>query len=244
MTQVLEENLARADAITHEALLGEIDNELQDPLRNRPEHPFVKAVQDGTATIDQIAGWTNQFSRWAGPLIPEMYVLIDKCPPDEKDLREAIMENIEEEESGLASGTANHMELCAHSLKALGWDEARRAQDPTRYETWTLKHWLEILLHTRPFYETIMMMSFAMERINPTVFGKLLQGLRKHYDFTEDDLLFYTVHASEVEEEHGMLGPVAMERYATQPNIQDDVRFVCLHGADIYYQFYNVWKYY
>jgi hypothetical protein len=41
-----------------------------------------------------------------------------------------------------------------------------------------------------------------------------------------------------------MLGPVAMERYATQPNIQDDVRFVCLHGADIYYQFYNVWKYY
>ena len=76
------------------------------------------------------------------------------------------------------------------------------------------------------------------------VFARLEKGLRKHYRLTEDGLRSVSVHASDVEEEHGSLGPIAMRRYATTKQAQDGVRFAVTHTADVYYNQYNVWNYY
>ena len=37
------------------------------PSRDRRNHPFVRAVEAGTATLDQIAGWRHQVTLWAHP---------------------------------------------------------------------------------------------------------------------------------------------------------------------------------
>ena len=35
-----------------------------------------------------------------------------------------------------------------------------------------------------------------------------------------------------------------MERYATTAQMQEAVRFAVIHTADLYYNQYNIWKYY
>ena len=227
---------------SNDKLLKELEHGLFDPVRNRLEHPFVAAVEKGEATKDQIAGWLHQFSLWADPSNKLFGVLWAKCPDD--DLREGILENMLEEEHGESSQTAGHMKLIETSLTELGWDEERRAQDPIRIESWALRHWFEVVIRNRPFVESISSVSFAAERINPLVFGKLEKGLREHYNLSDEGLTSFSVHASDVEEEHGTLGPTAMARYATTPRTQDEVRFAVLHTGDMYYNQYNVWRYY
>lgn len=229
-------------AVSTEELLEELEEGLKQPARDRLQHPFVLAVERGEATREQIAGWAHQFGLWADPSNKFFGVLYANCP--DEDLRDGILENMLEEEKGASSKTAGHMVLLNRTLDELGWDDKKRVQDDLKVESWAFRHWLEVVMCNRPFVQSIAAVSFAAERINPFVFAKLEKGLREFYDLSEDGLMFFSIHASDVEEEHGSLGPVAMERYASTPLAQDGVRFAVLHTADLYYNQYNVWQYY
>ena len=80
--------------------------------------------------------------------------------------------------------------------------------------------------------------------MNHVVFAKLEKGLREHYDLDEDALLSVAVHASDVEEEHASLGPLAIARYGTGAWEQENIRFAVTHTAEMYYRQYDVWEYY
>lgn len=228
--------------VSTDELVNELEQVLRAPERNRLDHPFVSAVGRGEATPDQIAGWLNQFSLWANFGNKLFGVLWSNCP--DEDLREMILENMLEEERGDSSGLKGHMELIDTTLKEIGWTEERRAADGLRHQSWALQHWTEVVIRNRPFVQSICAVSFAMERINPYVFGLLEKGLREHYGLSEEALLAFSVHASDVEEEHGTLGPTAMERYARTQRDQDQVRFAVQHTGDLYYAQYDVWQSY
>ena len=229
-------------AVPTETLLSELEAGLTDPSRDRTQHPFVRAVAEGEATKDQIAGWLHQFSLWADPSNKLFGVLWANCP--DEHIRQGILENMLEEEYGESSKTSGHMKLIDSTLTELGWDQERRAKDGLQPESWLQRHWLEVVIRNRPFVDALAAVSFAAERINPLVFGIVEKGLREHYDLTDEGLMSISVHASDVEEEHGTLGPTAMTRYATTKPEQDSVRFAVLHTADVYYNSYNVWRYY
>ena len=231
-----------SEPISSEALVTQLEAALFDSVRNRTTHPFVLAVKGGKASKDQIAGWLHQFSMWADPTNKLFGILWANCPDD--DLREGILENMLEEEHGESSKTAGHMKLIDTTLTELGWDQERRAKDEIRLESWLLRHWFEVVMCNRPFVEGLSALSFAAERINPLVFGELEQGLREHYDLSDEGLMSISVHASDVEEEHGTLGPTAMSRYATTSVAQESLSFAVIHTGDLYYNQYNVWQYY
>jgi pyrroloquinoline quinone (PQQ) biosynthesis protein C len=228
--------------VSNEILVEQLEAALLDDVRNRTRHPFIVAVKEGRASKDQIAGWLHQFSMWADPTNKLFGVLWANCP--DEDLRQGILENMLEEEYGESSKTSGHMKLIDSTLTELGWDQERRAQDEIKLESWLLRHWFEVVMCNRPFVEGLSALSFAAERINPLVFAELEQGLRDHYDLTEDGIMSIAVHASDVEEEHGSLGPVAMSRYATTKQAQDGLRFAVIHTGDLYYNQYNVWQHY
>ena len=231
-----------SEPLSSDALVEQLETALFDDVRNRTKHPFVVAVKEGKATKDQIAGWLHQFSMWADPTNKLFGVMWANCPDD--DLREGILENMLEEEHGESSKTSGHMTLIDTTLTELGWDQERRAKDEIRLESWLLRHWFEVVICNRSFVEGLSAVSFAAERINPLVFGELEQGLREHYDLSEEGLMSISVHASDVEEEHGTLGPTAMSRYATTAQTQESLRFAVVHTGDLYYNQYNVWQYY
>jgi pyrroloquinoline quinone (PQQ) biosynthesis protein C len=225
-----------------DTFVEELETGLNAPGRDRREHPFVNAVSTGTATGNQIAGWLHQFVSWADPSNKLLGVAYANCP--DEDIREGLMEAILEEEHGHSSNTAGHVELIGRTLAALGWDKQKCAADEMRLESWCFRHWLEVVVRNRSFIEAITSLSFAAERLNPAIFKKIETGLRKHYDLSDDALLSISVHASDVEEEHGTMGPAILRRYATSEHMQSQVRFAVYHTAELYYRSYDVWKYY
>jgi pyrroloquinoline quinone (PQQ) biosynthesis protein C len=231
-----------AGVVSTEELVKELDALIHQKSRDRTKHPFVKAVLSGKATKNQIAGWLHQFALWADPSNKLFGVMWARCPDD--DLREGVLENMLEEEYGEFSKTAGHMRLIDKTLEELGWSKKKQEADTIKLESCLQKHWIEVVIRNRPFVESLAATSFTAERMNPFVFALLEKGLRKHYDLTEDGLRSISVHASDVEEEHGSLGPIAMRRYATTKTAQEGVRFAVEHTADIYYNQYNVWNYY
>ena len=242
MSVAAERQETQTQPLSTEAFVEELLGIVDSPGRNRLEHPFVLAVLNGTATKDQIAGWLNQFSRWADPCNKFIGDMWSNCPDD--DLREGLLENMLEEEYGKSSETAGHMRLIDATIRELGWSEERRATDITQYESWAFRHWLEVIMRQRPFVEAICATSFTAERMNTFVFGKIEKGLLAHYDLSEKAMMSVSVHASHIEEEHATLGPIAIERYATTARDQEQIRFVVDHTAMMYYRQYDVWKHY
>ncbi len=220
----------------------ELDAIIDHPSRDRRNHPFVRPVEAGTATLDQIAGWRHQVTLWAHPANKLFGTMWSRCP--DPDLADMIFENLSEEEHGTTSGKGGHIALNMRLLDALGWDEGKRAQDLPRMETWALRHWLEIVQTTLSPVEAIAAVSFTMERRNPAVLGRIYHGVKKHYKIPDNALESLAVHASHVEEEHGALGPIAFARYANTVYWQDRVRFIVQHTADMSYHMYNAWLHY
>ena len=238
----LAEKYDEPEVLDHDAFVAELEAIVDAPERNRLYHPFVLAVENGTATLDQFAGWIHQFASWADPCNKNLGIMWANCP--DEDLREGLLENIREEEYGFQSGIAGHVELIHRTLDAIGWDKKRRAKDEKRYESWALHHWFEVIMTRRPFVEAICATSFTAECMNHIVFGKLLNGLQKHYKLSERALQSIAVHASDVEAEHASLGPLAIQRYGVSARDQENIRFAVKHTADMYYHQYDVWKYY
>ena len=228
--------------VSNEELIRELDDGLLESHRDRRQHPFVNAVAAGTATIDQIAGWRHQICHWAHPTNRRFGFIYSRCPDD--DLTQMMFENMAEEEHGATSGAGGHIALNYRFLDELGWDEEKRAKDFPKLETWALRHWFEVVFTNRPVVESIGSLSFAAERLNPHVLGRVYQGLKEHYDISEEGLASLAVHASHVEEEHGSLGPLAFERHAQTVDGQNGVRAAVWHTAELYYSMYNVWQYY
>ena len=230
------------EALDTATFAKELEEIVDDKVRNRIYHPFVEAVANGTATKDQFAGWIHQFASWADPCNKYLGTMWANCPDD--DIREGILDNMREEEHGYQSGIAGHVELIHRTCDALGWNAERRAADDKKYESWALHHWFEVVMTRRPFVESICATSFTAERMNHVVFAKLEKGLREHYDLSEDAMLSIAVHASDVEAEHASLGPLAIDRYGVSAYDQENIRFAVKHTAEMYYKQYNVWEYY
>ncbi|MSP52352.1 MAG: hypothetical protein EXQ91_08200 [Alphaproteobacteria bacterium] len=236
------EKLDSRKAVPYDVFIKELEDIVDAPERNRIFHPFVMAIENGTASLDQFAGWIHQFSLWADPCNKYLGEMWANCP--DEDIREGILENMREEEHGYQSGIAGHVELIHRTLDHLGWDKKRRAQDSKRYESWALHHWFECIMTRRPFVESICASSFTAERMNHKVFAKIEKGLRKHYKLADEVIQSVSVHASDVEEEHASLGPLAIQRYGVSAYDQERIRFAVKHTAEMYYAQYNVWQYY
>ena len=227
-------------AVSTEELVAELEEGLLQPGRDRTRHPFVEAVYAGKATLEQIGAWRHQVNHMAYPINKMFGYMWSRCP--DADLAAGIIENMMEEEHGASSGTKGHIELNNTFLDHLGWPEERRNRVGATKATLALRHWLELVITNRPFAECLAAVSFTAERHNPPVNQKILDGLKKHYKLPEEAITTIHVHASHVEEEHGMLGPVAFSRYATTPYAQDRIRATVYHTAELYYDVYDVWE--
>ena len=63
----------------------------------------------------------------------------------------------------------------------------------------------------------------------------IIEGLVEHYGFERgaDDLLFWELHASEIEEGHGDIGPLVVARYANDEHTQREVIEAVITSIDL-----------
>lgn len=230
-------------ALPGEVFLDELRRGLREPTRARTNHPFVQKAMRGELTLRQIGGWLREFRSWADPANKGIAVLWANTPDPE--IRHELLENLMEEELGTASQMGGgHVALVNEALEEFGLTRQEIESPDMQYESWAFYHWWEVVLTKRSWLEGLAALSLAAEQINPIVFGKLAEALRKHYRVSERALRPFDVHASEIEIEHGKLADAAIQRYATTSWLQEAVRFSVFHTAEMYYRFFNVYEAY
>ena len=231
--------MKNGNVLPGDVFLEDLQRGLRDPKRDRTNHPFVQKAMSGQLSLRQIGGWLREFRSWADPSNKGIAVLWANTPDPE--IRAELLENLMEEERGTSSNMGGgHVALVNEALHEFGLSREEIDSPDMLYESWAFYHWWEVVLTKRSWLEGLAALSLAAEQINPIVFGKLADALRKRYKVSDRALRPFDVHASEIEIEHGKLADGAIERYAITAPTQEAVRFAVFHTADMYYRFFDV----
>ncbi len=103
---------------TSKEFVDQLKKDIQAFPKIRIKHPFLKAVCNGTATMDQIRAWAIQDYQFraAVPRIAMMRYLACNDP----EIAQRLWGVVEEETRGMDTGSAGHNELAIRFANAIG----------------------------------------------------------------------------------------------------------------------------
>ena len=104
--------------MTSQEFVNQLKKDIQAFPKIRIKHPFLKAVCNGTATMDQIRAWAIQDYQFraAVPRIAMMRYLACNDP----EIAQKLWGVVEEETRGMDTGSAGHNELAIRFANAIG----------------------------------------------------------------------------------------------------------------------------
>lgn len=209
--------------------------EIAQSPKQRVNHPFVRAVCAGTATLDEIRRWAvqdYQFRR-AVPRIAMLRYLACTDP----EFQAKLLEVVEEETRGLLPGSAGHADMFLEFTDYLGISRAELDTTPLRPATAAHLYYAELIIHTLPWF-VMMAAQMGAEGTFPPAMAALGKGLMEHYGMPREKLRFFTVHV-EADEDHGALAEEIALRYLHAPPLQELTRQVTLRRMEL---LYDVWS--
>ncbi|HWP29676.1 MAG TPA: iron-containing redox enzyme family protein [Chloroflexota bacterium] len=213
----------------------QLKEEIARSPKQRVNHPFVRAVCAGTATLDEIRRWAiqdYQFRR-AVPRIAMLRYLACTDP----EFSAKLFEVVEEETRGLRPGSAGHAEMFLEFADYLGIRRDELDNAPLLPATAAHLYYAELIIHTLPWF-VVMAAQMGAEGTFPPAAAALGQGLIQNYGVPPEKARFFTVH-TEADEEHGALAEQIALRYLTAPELQALTRQVTLRRMEL---LYDVWS--
>ena len=211
-----------------------LKEEIASSPKQRVNHPFVRAVGAGTASLEQIRKWAlqdYQFRR-AVPRIAMLRYLACSDP----EFAARLYEVVEDETRGLRPGSIGHADMFIEFAAALGIK--RKELETTALHPATAAHlyYAELIIHTLPWF-VVMAAQIGAEGTFPPAVAALGQGFIKQYGMAPESVRFFTVHF-EADEEHGSLAEEIALRYITSPHLQAQTQEVTLRRMEL---LYDVW---
>lgn len=108
----------QSDVLSSAEFVRRLKEEIASSPKQRVNHPFVRAVSTGTASLEQIRKWAlqdYQFRR-AVPRIAMLRYLACTDP----EIAARLYEVVEEETRGLLPGSAGHADMFVEFAEAIG----------------------------------------------------------------------------------------------------------------------------
>ena len=118
--------------------------------KNLIQHPLVQGVAAGTIPLRQLQGWVAQdhFYRKHVPRLAMVRYL--QCTDPE--IAAHLYEVVEEETSGVSTGTAGHLQLFIDFAAGLGVSREQLEQAPVLPGAAAHIYWAELIFHTQPWF--------------------------------------------------------------------------------------------
>ncbi|HZT06488.1 MAG TPA: iron-containing redox enzyme family protein [Chloroflexota bacterium] len=206
--------------------------------RHSKDHPLIGMIERGELTHEQLLGFAVQFYQLFPKVFPKpIAALYGRCP-DDFDIEKHLLENVIEEGTGQVSGSASHRDLFIDFARVLGLTaEALDAAEPLP-ETAALLNWRDVLFYQRPWIEAMASQGYALEGTAAERMRRIVRGLRTHYEIPQEGMGYWTVHI-EVEDEHGSVGEMAVERFAKTDEQQSAVRDAVQRTLDAFWLFFD-----
>lgn len=204
-------------------------------------HPLALKIAKGELPRSQVTGWAKQwyhgFLKDADRWLAAAFV---NCP--EPKVRRPLIENAAEEAFGYQSKTEGHPELYVKFLRGLGVSDDEVANEPVTPEAWAslLNFWT---IRTIPWYQFGALFLTSESEI-PHAYVPIMEGLHKHYGVAEDALLFFKIHAAEVDEEHTATNLRVIHEYVKGERDQAEALQILKTTAGLINELMNVYRKY
>lgn len=213
-----------------------LKEEIARSPKQRVNHPFVRAVRAGTASLEQIRKWAlqdYQFRR-AVPRIAMLRYLACSDP----EFAPRLFEVVEEETRGLLPGSAGHADMFVEFAGSIGITPRDLETAPLRPATAAHLYYAELIIHTLPWF-VMMAAQMGAEGTFPPAVAALGRGFIEQYGMSPESVRFFTVH-EEADEEHGKLAEEIALRYITSPPLQAQTREVTMRRLELLYDVWSV----
>lgn len=206
--------------------------------RHSKDHPVVGMIERGELTREQLLGFAVQFYQLFPKVFPKPIAALYARSPDDPEIEKHLLENLVEEGTGQVTGSASHRDLYLEFGKTLGLSAAALNAAEPLPETAALLNWREVLFTQRPWIEAMAAQGYALEGTAAERMKRIVRGLREHYRIPPEGMGYWTVHI-EVEDEHGSVGAIAVERYARTDEQQAAVRDAVQRTLDAFWLFFD-----
>ena len=221
---------------TSAEFVAQLKKDIQAFPKIRIKHPFLKAVCNGTATMDQIRTWAVQDYQFraAVPRIAMMRYLTCNDP----EIGQKLWGVVEEETRGMDTGTAGHNELAIRFAESIGLTREQLENATLLPATAAHLYYVELIIHTLPWFVVMAIQIGAEGTFGPAA-AALGNGFIEKYKMNPDDVRFFTVH-SEADEEHGSLAEEIAVRYLHAPHLQELTRKHNFRRMELLYDIWSV----
>lgn len=224
-----------SQVISSAEFLRQLKDEIHRSPKQRVNHPFVKAVCAGKATMEQIRRWALQDYQFRSA-VPRIAMLRYLACSDH-EFQPRLFEVVEEETRGLLPGSAGHADLFVEFAESIGTTRRELQNAELRPSTAAHLYYAELVIHTLPWF-VMMAAQIGAEGTFPPAVAALGQGFMKRYGMKPESVRFFTVHA-EADEQHGKLAEDIALRYITSPPLQEQTRAATLRRMEL---LYDVWS--
>ena len=208
--------------------------------KHSKDHALFGMIERGELTKAQLQGFVKQFYLLFPKPFPKPIAAMFARSPEDSELERMWAENLSEEATGAETGTAGHKDLYIRFAEAMGIPRDELNATKPLPETAALLHWRELLISQRSWLELYACQGLCLEGTASGRMHRVVKGLVDHYGFERDsaEIEYWTVHMS-VDEEHMLVGPYAIEKYAISDLEQSRVREAVQTTLDIFWLTYD-----
>ena len=222
--------------MTSKEFVNQLKNDIQAFPKIRIKHPFLKAVCNGTATMDQIRAWTIQDYQFRAA-VPRI-ALLRYLACSDPEIAQKLWGVVEEETRGMDTGSAGHNELAIRFAESIGLTRNQLENAELLPATAAHLYYVELIIHTLPWFVVMSIQIGAEGTFGPAA-AALGNGFIQKYKMTPENVRFFTVH-SEADEEHGSLAEEIAERYLHSPQLQELTRKHTFRRMELLYDIWSV----
>lgn len=224
--------------MTPEEFVTLIRAECLKPGHGMQDHPLVHAMEDGSATIPQLTLFTEQFYLHITRMLPWIGAIYVRCPHE--SVRTALVKNLAEECTGYQTDTDAHPELLLKFAEALGADTGAMRGAEQMIEGRRLTDYFEFMGLCREWYVPLSAIGIGLESFVPDTFTRIVAAMKKNYDMTDEQLIFWTMHII-ADQEHGDEGIEMVEEYALTAEARKNVFDCTVETSRL---FHDMWMLY
>ena len=222
--------------MTSKDFVVQLKKDIQAFPKIRIKHPFLKAVCNGTATMDQIRAWTIQDYQFRAA-VPRI-ALLRYLACSDPEIAQKLWGVVEEETRGMDTGSAGHNELAIRFAESIGLTRNQLENAELLPTTAAHLYYVELIIHTLPWFVVMSIQIGAEGTFGPAA-AALGNGFIQKYKMTPENVRFFTVH-SEADEEHGSLAEEIAERYLQSPQLQELTRKHTFRRMELLYDIWSV----
>ena len=216
-----------------EAFVQEMCADLQASGRTLDQADWVKRVEQGEATKQDMVAWARQ--HYHGVTVHTRRLLsvwVGKIP---YEMTDGVIENIAEEVLGTVSKSGfGHLHWLFEFTRSLGAPDSVITDATPNVDAVACESFLYNMVHQRPWHELTFGGILAIENQIPPAYVRAVAGFKEHYSdvLQPDDYAFHTIHITVDEDHGGHVGEFA-ERYLDTDAKRRSARAAYFAGAEL-----------